>query len=83
MTWDEFTNLLSGLGPDTALGRVITIRSEDQADTLRHFSKGQHDIRDEWRKKESDRKAAYLRKVKKKNEDPYAGLTAMFKGLLK
>ncbi|WFF72671.1 Gp15 family bacteriophage protein [Proteiniclasticum sp. QWL-01] len=84
MSWEEFKNLLSGLGPETALGRVINIRSEDQKDTLRHFSEGQHKIRDDWRKKEERRRDDFNRKNQdQKAVDPYAALSAMFQGLLK
>lgn len=82
MSWEEFSNLLSGLGPETALGRIITIRSEDQTDTLKYFSAGQHEIRDTWQKKESKRKQEFDKKNQIKPLDPYAALTTMFKGLL-
>lgn len=51
MTWDEFCALLSGIGPDTPLGRVVQIRAEDNEEILKHFSKEQHRIRNEWRSK--------------------------------
>ena len=46
MDWIEFTTLLAGIMPDTPLGNVISIRAEDDADTLEHFSEEQHRIRD-------------------------------------
>lgn len=49
MKWDEFKDLISGLGPDTPLGRVVQIRSEDDPDILKHFTKEQSRIRNEWR----------------------------------
>lgn len=48
MTWDEFKDLLAGIGPETPLGRIVTIRSESDAETLKHFTKEQRKIRDEW-----------------------------------
>lgn len=48
MTWDEFKDLLAGIGPETPLGRIVTIRSESDTETLKHFTKEQHRIRDEW-----------------------------------
>lgn len=51
MSFDEFKDLLSGLGPDTPLGRVVSIRAEDDKEVLKHFSKDQHRIRNEWRRK--------------------------------
>ena len=50
MSWREFSDLLSCLSADTALGRVVTIRSEDDAEVLKKFTKGQKEIREEWRK---------------------------------
>lgn len=51
MKWDEFRDLLSGLGPDTPLGRVVSIRAEEDEDILKHFTKEQHRIRNAWRQK--------------------------------
>lgn len=51
MKWLEFKQLLSGLGPDTVLGRIVSIRAEDDKEILKHFTKDQHRIRSEWRKK--------------------------------
>lgn len=48
MKWVEFQALLSGLGPDTPLGRIIQIRSEDDPEILKYFSKDQNRIRSEW-----------------------------------
>lgn len=51
MKWDEFRDLLVGISPDTALGRIVSIRSEDDADILKHFTPDQHRIRNEWRQR--------------------------------
>lgn len=53
MKWDEFKDLLGGLGPETPLGRIVSIRAEEDEDILKHFSKGQHKIRNEWRQKQA------------------------------
>ena len=50
MTWREFSDLVACLSADTALGRVVAIRSEDDAEILKTFTKGQKEIREEWRK---------------------------------
>ena len=55
MHWYEFCALLNGLGPDSPLGHVIKIRSEDDEDVLKNFTKGQHRIRSEWRKRQASR----------------------------
>lgn len=49
MKWDEFRDLLTGVSPDTALGRIVAIRAEDDKDVLKNFSREQHRIRNEWR----------------------------------
>ena len=49
MKWGEFRDLLVGLGPDTALGRIVSIRAEEGKEVLKHFTKEQKRIRDEWR----------------------------------
>lgn len=49
MNWGEFRDLLVGLGPDTALGRIVSIRAEEDKEVLKHFTKEQKRIRDEWR----------------------------------
>lgn len=51
VTWDEFKALLIGLHPDTALGRVIAIRAEEDKEMLKSFTKEQLRIRSEYRNK--------------------------------
>lgn len=53
MKWDEFRDLLVGISPDTALGRIVAIRSEEDKDMLKHFSKDQKRIRQEWRSRKA------------------------------
>ena len=49
VSWDEFKALLSGLAPDTALGRIVAIRSETDKDIIKHFTSEQKKIYDDWR----------------------------------
>ena len=53
MKWDEFRDLLVGISPDTALGRIVSIRSEDDAEILKHFTPDQNRIRNEWRQRQA------------------------------
>lgn len=53
MRWDEFVDLLSGLGPETPLGRIVAIRLEDDKNILKQFTKEQRRIRNEWRLKQA------------------------------
>jgi hypothetical protein len=48
MSWREFSDLLSCLSADTALGRIVAIRSETDAEVLKSFTKSQREIRNEW-----------------------------------
>ena len=48
MTWDEFTTLLSGLNGETPLGHIVSIRSENDKDRIKNFSKEEKRIRNEW-----------------------------------
>ena len=61
MSWREFSDLLSCLSANTALGRVVAIRSETDAEILKSFTKGQKEIREEWQKnhRQKQTKAEY------------------------
>ena len=66
--WAEFSALLSGLSADTALGKVVAIRSETDQETIKRFSSYQKKIYDDWRTKQSERMteeeyAAEMRKL--------------------
>lgn len=49
MDWKEFSTLLGGIMPSTPLGTVVGIRSEEDKEVLKHYSKEQNRIRNEWR----------------------------------
>ncbi len=53
MKWAEFKSLLIGISPDTALGRVVSIRAENDKEILKHFNKEQKRIRNEWRQRKA------------------------------
>lgn len=53
MPWEEFCDLLAGISPDTALGRMAAIRAEEDENILQHFSPEQHRVRDEWRRRKA------------------------------
>lgn len=55
MKWDEFRDLLVGIGPETPLGRIVAIRAEEDEEMLKHFTKEQHRIRNEWRNKRAQK----------------------------
>ena len=51
MPWSEFVSLLSGLGPNTSLARLVQIRIEDDKEMLSNFTLAQMRIRNEYRRK--------------------------------
>ncbi|MBP3469703.1 MAG: hypothetical protein J6K26_09340 [Lachnospiraceae bacterium] len=51
MKWDEFKALLVGIGPDTPLGRIVSIRAEEDKEVLKYFTREQNRIRNDWRTK--------------------------------
>lgn len=48
ITYAEWARLLNGIMADTPLGRVISIRSETDKDTIKRFSKHEHKLRKDW-----------------------------------
>ena len=53
MPWSEFTNLVTGLLPETPLGAIVKIRSEDDPDMLKKFTPDQMAIRNKWRDRQA------------------------------
>lgn len=76
MSWDEFATLLAGLNGDTPLGRIVSIRSENDKERLKSFTPEERKIRNAWRTKHRSvvtNKAEY--------EQAMAGFHAMFKSM--
>lgn len=79
MSWYEFQTKLTMLNDKTALGQMVSIRSENDPEMLKHFTAEQKRIRNEYRQ----------RKAKKmtKNDDNYKqameGFKQMFKSMAK
>lgn len=53
MPWSEFINLVTGLLPETPLGAIVKIRSEDDPKVLKQFTKDQLAIRSQWRERQA------------------------------
>lgn len=53
MPWSEFTTLVTGLLPETPLGAIVKIRSEDDPDMLKKFNRDQLAIRNKWRERQA------------------------------
>ena len=52
LDFDEFLNLTSCLMPDTPLGQIVAIRSEDDPDIIKEFNSAQKKIRNDWLNRE-------------------------------
>ncbi|AOZ77181.1 Gp15 family bacteriophage protein [Clostridium pasteurianum] len=68
MSWGEFCTLLGGIMPKTPLGQIVSIRSEEDKDMLKHFTKEQRRIRNEWRSRQirnmsDEEKAAQVKEI--------------------
>ena len=53
LQYDEFLNLVSCLMPDTPLGQIVAIRSEDDPDVISEFNDAQKKIYDDYRNRET------------------------------
>lgn len=48
LSYNDWAKLVSGLMNDTPLGKIIEIRSEDDADIIKNMNSEQLAIRNEW-----------------------------------
>ena len=58
MPYSEFTTMLSGLDGETPLGRIVSIRTEEDKDRLKAFTPAMRKIRRDWQVKIAKRQAA-------------------------
>lgn len=68
--YSEWLLLVGGLMEDTPLGRIVLIRREEDKERLKHFTKYEHRIRNEWRNFRAKQKM----KVENKRPEEYAGV---------
>ena len=71
MKWREFAAYMSGLDGRTPLGRIVSIRAEEDRDILKQFTPEQRKIRSDWR----------LRKAKKMPKQDVNAVIEQFKNL--
>ena len=76
MSWKEFSILLNGLGADTPLVKVVSIRSEDDPKVVREMTKEQKQIRNAWRRRQFEKKPP------KDQEEMMANLQNAIKGMI-
>lgn len=58
MKWREFAYLLNGLSGESPLGRIVSVRAEDDPERLKEFSAEEKKIRNEYRRKKAKTKSA-------------------------
>lgn len=75
MSWYEFQTKLTMLNEKTALGQIISIRSENDPEMLKHFNADQKRIRNEYRQKKA--------KETTKDDDSYKLAMESFKQMFK
>lgn len=75
MSWDEFRSLLSGISPETALGRVVAIRAETDENVIKNFTYEQKRIYDSWNRSTAKKMS------EKKYESEMENLEKMFAAL--
>lgn len=77
MSWYEFQTKLTMLNDKTALGQIISIRSENDPEMLKHFNADQKRIRNEYRQK----KAKQMKSTDKEYKMAMEGFKNMFKSM--
>lgn len=60
MDWVQFSALLAGIMPETPLGQIVSIRSEEDPRTLKNFTDEQHQVRNSWREKKRQEQLSSL-----------------------
>lgn len=80
MTWDEFSNLLSGLGSETPLGKIVGIRSEKDQKIISEWPPEIRRIRNEWLSRKIQKKKTVI-VDRKKYDKEMINLQNMFKSI--
>lgn len=78
MPWSEFTNLVAGLLPETPLGAIVRIRSEDDPKMLEQFNSDQLAIRSKWREKQALQQLSNPEVLKQSMDNLSSMLKSMF-----
>lgn len=80
MPWSEFCTLVAGLMPDTPLGSIVAIRSEQDPKVRKGFNADQKRIYNEWRLRQAERKMDDPNKLEQEMKALEAALARMFGG---
>lgn len=65
MDWQEFSVLLGGIMPETPLGQIVSIRSEEDPTIIKGFNSSQKSIRDTWRVKQLEKMNKFMSQKEK------------------
>lgn len=57
MSWREFSYYINGLSGDTPLGRIVSIRAENDPERLKEFTKEEKKIRSDYLRKQAVKKS--------------------------
>ncbi|WP_051236358.1 Gp15 family bacteriophage protein [Paenibacillus pinihumi] len=80
MLWDEFCTLVAGLMPDTPLGSVVSIRSEQDPKTIKAFNADQRRIYNAWRNRRAEKQLEDPEKLEQAMKNLEAAMARMFGG---
>jgi len=78
MPWCEFSTLLTGLMPDTPLGQIVSIRSEQDQKVIQAFNSAQRNIYSSWQRKVASVKLQDKDKLDREMNDLSKMLKSMF-----
>lgn len=51
MSYQEFVNLVNGFTSESPLGKIVSVRAENDSDRLKSFTPTENKLRTEWRTK--------------------------------
>lgn len=78
ISWDEVKVLISGLLPDTPLGKIVGIRCEEDGDILKNYTPEMRRIRNEWRNRVAQDKLKNTDALNETFENMASSLKALF-----
>lgn len=76
MPWSEFCALLGGISYETPLGKIVSIRSEEDKERIKTFTQEQHRIRNEFRSRR-------VKEIVQKDPETARAMTREFQAAMK
>lgn len=78
MPFQEFITLVSGLLPETPLGRIIAIRAETDKKTIKAFTADQRKVHNDWKRKSAEIQLQNPEQLDKQMDDLAKMIETMF-----